>query len=357
MIRTVLRIALCGLVVPFVTVAAQARYTAARAGDVVTLRDTREDVTVSVYLPVNKAYEMVVKGHDVMRKPFADVAAFKASPGGMSGIPLLWPFANRLDEQAFWANGQKYSFDLSLGNTGTGPIPIHGFTNGTTDWTHLETKADATGAWTSSRLEFYRNPQFMKQFPFANTVTITYRVANGLFEVRTRIDNLSKDPMPVAVGFHPYFQLTDSNREEWTLAIGAKTHWLLNDQTIPTGETEPVSKQFADANNIPVKDVTLDDIYTDLDRDALGRGAVSIRGRKQQVDVMVGPKFKTMLVLSRSTLTPSTATPSRGTVAIEPMAGISNSMNLAQRGLYKDLQSIPPGGFWEESFWIRATGF
>ena len=44
-------------------------------------------------------------------------------------------------------------------------------------------------------------------------------------------------------------------------------------------------------------------------------------------------------------------------VALEPMVGITDSMNLAQKGLYKDLQSIPPGGFWQESFWIRPRGF
>lgn len=25
--------------------------------------------------------------------------------------------------------------------------------------------------------------------------------------------------------------------------------------------------------------------------------------------------------------------------------------------VYKDLQSIPPGGVWQESFWIRPSGF
>ena len=37
---------------------------------------------------------------------------------GLRGIPLLWPYANRLDEQAFYANGQKYTFDAGIGNTG-----------------------------------------------------------------------------------------------------------------------------------------------------------------------------------------------------------------------------------------------
>ena len=30
----------------------------------------------------------------------------------MSGIPFMGPWANRLDEQAFYANGRKYAFDM-----------------------------------------------------------------------------------------------------------------------------------------------------------------------------------------------------------------------------------------------------
>jgi hypothetical protein len=33
------------------------------------------------------------------------------------------------------------------------------------------------------------------------------------------------------------------------------------------------------------------------------------------------------------------------------------TLNLAQKGTYKDLQSIPPGGSWEESFWVRTKGY
>jgi aldose 1-epimerase len=47
----------------------------------------------------------------------------------------------------------------------------------------------------------------------------------------------------------------------------------------------------------------------------------------------------------------------RGSVAFEPMAAITNALNLTQKGLYKELQSIAPGGSWEESFWIRPHGF
>jgi aldose 1-epimerase len=44
-------------------------------------------------------------------------------------------------------------------------------------------------------------------------------------------------------------------------------------------------------------------------------------------------------------------------ICFEPLAAIVNGLNLAHKGLYKDLQSIPPGGIWAESFWIKTSGF
>ena len=76
-------------------------------------------------------------------------------------------------------------------------------------------------------------------------------------EVRTRIDSLCDEPMPVAIGFHPYFQLTDSDREEWRLSVAARTHWMLDSNTLPTGETQPITKILPDPDNVAVKDVTL----------------------------------------------------------------------------------------------------
>jgi hypothetical protein len=32
-------------------------------------------------------------------------------------------------------------------------------------------------------------------------------------------------------------------------------------------------------------------------------------------------------------------------------------VNLAHAGVYKELQSIPAGGQWKESFWITPSGF
>ena len=98
---------------------------AKQTGDIVQLRDNRTDTTVSVMTSHSNAYEMVVKGQNLIRMTFATVDEFRARPG-LNGIPLLAPFANRLDEQAFYANGKKYNFDMELGNV-RGAIPIHGY--------------------------------------------------------------------------------------------------------------------------------------------------------------------------------------------------------------------------------------
>jgi aldose 1-epimerase len=323
-----------------------APYSAVTAGDVVELRDARAGITVAVITSMSNAYEMVVKGHQIIRKTFADVAAFRARPG-LNGIPLLAPFANRLDETAFYANGQKYAFDMGLGNV-RGPIPIHGFLSAAKDWRLVESKADAGGAWVTATLDVYRNPQWMQQFPFAHTITMTYRLQDGALEVRTRIENLSNEPMPVAIGFHPYFQLTDSPRDEWTLSLDARARWQLAANLIPTGETEPIDQVYGDPKAIALKDRALDDVFGDLTRDKDGRATMSVRGKAQQIDVVLGPNYRAAVVYSPK---------ASAFVALEPMVGITNSMNLAQKGLYKELQSIPPGGTWQESFWIRPRGF
>ena len=70
-----------------------------------------------------------------------------------------------------------------------GPIPGTGFYDRSRqDWQLVEFKSDATGAWVTCKLEFYKNPLYMAQWPFAHTITMTFRVSEGALEVRTRLE-------------------------------------------------------------------------------------------------------------------------------------------------------------------------
>jgi aldose 1-epimerase len=287
---------------------------------------------------------MRVRGHNVLRYPYDSVEEYKSRGGGSIGIPFLGPWADRLDEQAFYANGRRYAFDMSLGNV-RGANPIHGFLSSTDQWRVTEVKADAASAWVTSKLEFYRNPLWMKQFPFAHTVEMTHRLRDGVLEVATRIENMSIEPMPVAIGFHPYFQVTDSPRDDWTISVGARTHWPVSEQKMPTGQTQAIEKFFPDPRRVALKDYELDDVFTDLVRDDRGRAVMTLTGTSQSLDVVLGPNYRAVVIFA----------PKRNFVCLEPVAGIINALNLAHRGIYTELQTIPPSGVWQESFWIRPT--
>jgi aldose 1-epimerase len=326
--------------------AAAARYSVRRQGDVIQLEDAASQIGVSIAPAAgNLVFEMKVKEHNIVRFPYASLDEFARRPG-LSGIPFLGPWANRLDEQAFYANGKKYAFDMALGNV-RGAHPIHGFLSYASEWQVVDAKADEASAWATSRLEVFRQPAWMAQFPFAHTIEMTHRLQNGALEIATRIQNLSAEAMPVAIGFHPYFQLTDSPRDAWTLSVGARTEWVLSPDKIPTGETRPIEQRFPNPAAAPLKDHDLDHVFGDLVR-AAGRATVSVKGKSQTLDVMMGERYRAVVLYSPK---------DRDFICVEPMAGITDAMNLAQRGLYKDLQSIPPGQIWEERFWVRPGGF
>ena len=379
------------------------RYTAKQDGDVVTLTDTVAKMSVPVVTSMGKPWRIQVNGQNLVRT-VPSLEAFMANPG-LNGMPLLAPFANRLDETAFYANGKKYNFDLELGNV-RGPIPGTGFVNGSKEWQLVAFKADGKSAWVTCRLDFYKIPQFMKQFPFAHTITITYRVSEGTLEVHTRLDNLSDEPMPAVIGFHPIYELPDGNRDDWTISVDAKTHWIEIPERLPTGETQPIENFFNKDQSrtvIHLKNYALiDDVFTDLVRDSNGRATMRLMYNGKELDETLGPKFKTVLLWSTPLSAAATAggggrpgggarpaappTPSgpypvdpakgvkiappavplaadaaqptaKGFIAFEPMVGITDALNLAQKGVYKELQTIPVGGSWEESFWITTKGY
>jgi aldose 1-epimerase len=384
--------------------AAAQRYTATQNGELVELADTTAGMNVTIVPAMGNAWKIQVKGQNLVRTS-PTLEQFKAQPG-YNGMPLLSPFANRLDETAFYANGKKYNFDLSLGNV-RGPIPGTGFYDRSRqDWQLVEFKADASGAWVTSKLDFSKNQTYMTQWPFAHTITMTYRVSEGALEVRTRLDNTGSEPMPVVIGFHPIYELPDGNRNDWTVSLDAKTHWIEIPQRLPTGETQPIESFFgSDRTAIQLKKYGLiDDVFTDLIRDANGRATMKLMYNGKELHAILGPKYKAVLAWSTALtaggggagrggagraggqgqaaapapsgpfpvdpaqgvkVAPAAVPPAEGApapttkgfIAFEPMVGITNALNLAHKGVYKELQSIAPGGSWEESFWVTTKGY
>jgi aldose 1-epimerase len=339
-----MKIASVALVLPLMSQAANysAKTAQVEGVEAVLLADAAHKTEVTVLPSVgNIAYRMMVNGKNALWVPYQTLAEMKAKPVH-AGVPFLAPWANRLDQDSYYANGKKYLLNPDLANFRRDghQKPIHGLLTFSPLWRVIELRADHRGAWVTSRLEFWKNPDLIAQFPFAHTIEMTYRLVDGALEVETSLLNHSTEPMPVAIGYHPYFQVHDAPRDEWTVHLAAREKLSLSSDLIPTGERTPV--QYPDP--LPLKGVTLDDVFTSLTASA----QFSVQGRNEKVTVRYGPKYTVAVVY---------APPGKSFICFEPMSAITNAFNLAHAGTYKDLQSVPPGGQWRESFWISISGF
>jgi len=338
---------LCSLALPLM--AAAQNYTAVKTVDhgvdIVRLTDQSAGVEVSIAPSIgNRAYEMKVHGGNVLYLGAADVGQLKERPG-LSGIPFLAPWANRMADGGFWANGKKYTFNSGLGSLRVPPtgIAMHGMLSTSPLWEVTEVSADAQSAHVTSRFEFWKHPELMANWPFAHEYEMTYRLSGGTLEVVTTVINRSAEPMPLALGYHPYYNLPGVPRDEAVAHIPARTAVVTDDRLVATGEMKPMDLP----DPTPLKGRTLDNGYTDLIRDAQGRATFSLEGGGKKIEVTYGPKWIVAVVWEPA---------NTNFICFEPMAGITNGPNLAHEGKYPQLQSLAPGATWRESFWVKASG-
>ena len=189
----------------------------------------------------------------------------------------------------------------------------------------------------------------MAQWPIAHEYEMTYRLADGALEVQTTISNLSADAMPVVIGYHPYFQIPGIPRDEWVANYPARIHVIPGEHNIPTGEMRPLDVP----NPLPLRGHTLDDGFTDFERDADGRAHFSIEAGGKKVEALFGSKFNVATIW----LPNGPGGQPREFICFEPLTTIINGIHLAHEGKWSGLQTLPAGAKWAESFWVRASGW
>jgi len=314
---------------------------------IVRLTDRARDVEVSIVPGIgNRAYEMKVHGQNILYFPYDNVGEFQKRPR-LCGIPFLAPWADLLNEPAFWANSKKYVFNMDLGNV-RGKMPIHGFLTTSPLWRVTEVAADANSAHVTSRLDLWKYPDMVAQWPIAHEYEMTYSLSGGELEVRTTIRNISAEPMPVAIGFHSFFQIPGIPRDEWTAHLPARTHVIADEHNIPTGEMRPLDLP----NPLQLRGQKLDDGFTDLERDSEGRAHFWIESAGKIVETLFGRSYPVATIW----LPPAPAGQTREFICFEPLNTIISGINLAHEGKYSGVQTIAPGGTWTASFWVRARG-
>ncbi|HEY2181067.1 MAG TPA: aldose 1-epimerase [Solirubrobacteraceae bacterium] len=161
-----------------------------------------------------------------------------AERGKTMGIPLLYPWANRLAGFGYpTAHGEvRLSPDDPLLMHDEHGLPIHGVLPGALPW-ELE-EGDSGGERLRARLR-WRSPELLAIFPYEHELELSVSVAGVTLLVETRVRASGREGVPVSFGFHPYLSLGDCDRRGWEIELPVSRRLALDERMIPTGASEP----------------------------------------------------------------------------------------------------------------------
>lgn len=300
----------------------------------------------------NLVYQFKAGGKDVL-VPAESLKTYYQDQHISCGIPLMAPWADRIDQEYYYFQDRKYLLNSSLGNFLHTPpynFPIHGTVVFNPHWEVIDSGAsDAGGAFITSRLEYYKYPGLAEQFPFAQTYEITYRLKDGKLENTTKVINVGQSTLPVFFGYHPFFQL-DGPRENWTVSIQAEKHWKVDNYTrlIPTGKTEPANRFVPHIEEFTLGERFFDDSFSGLIRNARGLGRYWVKGKTEKVELVFGKGFEFGHVWAPLNKT---------VICLEPETAITNAFNLNHEGKFPGLIVLEPRKTYKASFWVVPSGY
>jgi aldose 1-epimerase len=313
---------------------------------IVELHDSEWPAKVSVVPSIgNIAYEFLSKGTPVIWAP-------EGSPGkllerkGLAGVPLLAPWANRIESDTYRIGVGTHQIDPSLGNIrrDVNGRPIHGLLL-FVPWEVISLEGTDSEASLVCRFNLASRPDFLSQFPIAHRYEMKHTLTAGRLTIGLKVTNDSTEVLPLALGFHPYFTLGSAVRQRVTVRLPAAYRLELTDQMLPTGKTT----DWNGDTEFALEDLSFDDGFVGLKRGA-DRTAVFEAGiGENRLRVGFGPRYEVGVVY---------APPTKQFLCFEPMTAITNALNTdggEQFAALPRLQRIEPGQTWEESFWVELN--
>lgn len=157
-------------------------------------------------------------------------------------------------------------------------------------------------------------------------VTVRAALRDASLDLEVTAKNVGKELMPMAIGWHPYFNIPSGDRAQARLHIPAGMREMANnyDDVFPRGQLASVGGtpyDFRAAGGAPLNHTYLDDGFTDFQRDAEGRAAFEVMDPKADYGLRI-------LALSREIRTVQVYSPLDQTfVAVEPQYNLTDPYN------------------------------
>ena len=265
------------------------------------------------------------------------------SPPSHSGIPLLFPYPNRIRQGRYKWEGTEYELPKSLvGYEGSGNA-ILGFCLDR-PWRLLtQTECSVTAAFRISK----DAPERLALWPTDGEIQICYSLNQACLRADITISNPTQSPLPWGFGTHAYFNVPlskNSSPADCTVFAPVSRRWQL-DGCLPTGTLLAPPANADLRKSLRFEGLKVDDVYTSVE--ARG-GVVECRVIDERAGLQMVQRcndaFREIVAF-----TP----PWASAVCLEPYTCTTDAINLQQQGVDAGLQVLAPGATW--TGWIEIA--
>ncbi|HYO03483.1 MAG TPA: aldose 1-epimerase [Mycobacterium sp.] len=279
--------------------------------EAVTLTDPSSSVTAT-YVPL--AGMVATSLHDGENEFLGQRRGLDAyiTAGKTMGIPILYPWANRLSASKYGINGAVVTLTPGTGGVRTDEhgVPIHGVLAAYPGWLVTERSDNSLTAV----LDYGGKPRLLASFPFPHVLTQKATLENRTLTIETTVMPTTAASVPMCFGYHPYLRIPGVPREEWLLETPTMRHLPVDNWGIPTGAHAEWTGSAE-----PLKTTEYDDGFDQVPDGSVF--AVSGGGRRIEVKFLKGYPAAQLFAPRNDDV-----------IGIEPMAAPTDSL---RRGNYR----------------------
>ena len=271
----------------------------------------------------NTAFEMLVNGKNASGFPQSNLAEYKAKADSRR-VRLLAPWANRLDEDGFWAQRSTTRSTAGLKNyrTDGNNHPIHGLVTFAYQWKVVDVKARRGSGG-------HQPPRVLALSRLHGAVSVRAHAlhdlppAGWMLEVQTTVENHCDGDRCRYRSASTLISTISDARALVEVRCRRGSRWCFRPQLVPTGETKASAVQAAAARS---KGVGAGRRFHGTDPEQKAGRADFWRHRNKAADFGA--------VWSQVSGGCRVRSPGRDFICFEPMSGPTNAFNLNHAGKY-----------------------
>lgn len=270
-----------------------------------------------------------------------------------SGIPILFPFPNRIRNGQFMHDGQGYQLPK---NDAIHTNAIHGFSP-RIPWRVFGYSADQHSAWIHADFQLSVDAtEVSGSWPGDGVLSVIYRLTDSRLRMEMTVRNVGKVPFPFGLGLHPYFMFpgVTGDVSRYRLYAPARSVWEL-ENTMPNGKRVPVPDDLNWNRPRMIGSAKLDTLYGDLSVVEQEPTGLMLRATLEHEDAPGTFQLWTSADFRESVLF---IPPHRQAVCIEPYTCATDAVNLQAQGADAGWRELPVGGTWQgvvEMRWLPQS--